>query len=127
MSLAKKVVVEDETSKNCTGLKIENDSFFGNNSSSGNLLATVCLYIFPSAIKWGREGEGGALQDSMTVFIAPLCLIVKQFQYRNEKMPMSQQELLFHEILYLREPLVGSLSFFFILVLKGEPVKKVTL
>ena len=32
-------------------------------------------------------------------------------QYRNENISMSQSELLFHEILHLREPLVGSIAF----------------
>ena len=38
-------------------------------------------------------------------------------QYRNEK-----PELLFHEILHLREPLVGSLAIFIMVLNKGGPV-----
>ena len=42
-------------------------------------------------------------------------------------MPASQPELLFHEILHLREPLVGSLAFLILLLIKGGPVKKIPL
>ena len=42
-------------------------------------------------------------------------------QYRNEKMPTSQLVLLLHEILDLREPLVGSLAFFHFGTEQGNP------
>ena len=48
-----------------------------------------------------------------------------RIQLRNEK--TSQPELLFHEILYLGEPLVDSLAFFILILNKGGPVKKITL
>ena len=43
------------------------------------------------------------------------------------KMPMSQQEMLFHEILHRREPLVGSLSFFHFSTEQGNPNWKIPL
>ena len=48
-------------------------------------------------------------------------------QYQNEIMQTSQPELLFREILQLREPLVSSSPFFVSVLNKGGPVKKITL
>ena len=47
-------------------------------------------------------------------------------QYKNETITKSQLEVLFHEILHLREPLVGSLSFssfWYCTVNKEGPIK----
>ena len=40
---------------------------------------------------------------------------------------MSQPELLFHEILHLREPLIGSLAFFIFVLNRRGPARKTTL
>ena len=55
------------------------------------------------------------------VFLTPTPLV----QYWNEKMPKRQQEeLLFHEVLHPREPLVGSLAVFILILNKGGLVTK---
>ena len=41
-------------------------------------------------------------------------------QYQNEKRPKSQTRLRFHEILHLREPLVGSIAFFHFVTEQGR-------
>ena len=46
--------------------------------------------------------------------------LTRPYQCRNEKMPSRQPQLLFHEILYLREPLVGLLAFFSFWYRTGE-------
>ena len=48
-------------------------------------------------------------------------------QYRNEKMPTSQPDLLFFENLHLREPLVGSLAFFHFGTEHGMPLGKINI
>ena len=48
-------------------------------------------------------------------------------QYQNKKCYGTNQRVLCHEILHLKEPLIGSLAFFILPLNKGGLVKKVTL